>query len=201
MGRTAAPSWLEDDINPLGDKFQWIAKPFLDKNMPRVAVDAKPHTSLKAITHTTEQGRWHILDAQGVSVGRISQIITNLLQGKFKVNYIPQHHNGDHVIVVNAIHQVFPGHTWDTKVYKFYRNRKADPRGPKIITAKTMMFLNPSMVINHAVKRMLPGNFHRNVMLRKLYVYPGAIHPHRGLPQVVVPAKAEPIKVDAFEVL
>ena len=156
--------------------------------MPKIAVDAKKHVSLKAITTDTERGRFHVLDAQNLSVGKLSQFIVSLLQGKYKANYIPQKHNGDSVIVVNAIHQIFPGHTWDTKVYKFYRNRKSDPRGPKIITAKTMMYLNPSMVINLAVKKMLPGNFHRNVLLRKLYVYPGAIHPHWGIPQVIVPA-------------
>ena len=182
------PSWREGDINPLADKFQWVAKPFLQKNMPKVAVDAKKHVSLRAITTETERGRVHILDAEGLSVEHLSVRISGLLQGKFKVNYSPQLIHGDTVIVVNAINQVYPGHTWDTKVYKFYRNRKSDPRGPKIISAKSMMCLNPSMVINMAVKGMLAKNFHRNVLLRRLYVYPGAIHPHWGIPQVVIPA-------------
>lgn len=194
------PSWREGDINPLADKFQWISQPFMNKNMPKIAVDAKPHTSLKAITAETERGRWFIIDAAGLSVGRLSQLIVRMLQGKYRADYLPQKHNGDQVIVVNAIHQVFPGHTWDTRVYKFYRNRKADPRGPKILTAKTMMYLNPAMILNLAVKRMLCNNFHRNVYLRKMYVYPGAIHPHWGVPQVIVPRSVNPTKSDKVPV-
>merc|ERR1711934_571110 len=75
-------------------------------------------------------------------------------------------------------------HTWDTKIYRFWRNRRADPRGPKGITATRMMVLNPAMVVNQAVKGMLPKNFIRNNLMRRLYVYPGAIHPHWGIPQV-----------------
>jgi ribosomal protein L13 len=102
------------------------------------------------------------------------------------------------VILVNAIHATLPGHTWDTKVYKFWRTRKSDPRGPKIITAKSLMFRNPSMIFYLALKRMLPNNFKRNNLLRQTYIYPGAIHPHWGIPQVVVresemPKPTEPV--------
>ncbi|KAK2197350.1 bifunctional Ribosomal protein L13/Ribosomal protein L13 superfamily [Babesia duncani] len=77
------------------------------------------------------------------------------------------------------------GHTWDTKVYKF--DRKAHPKGPKILTAKTVMARNPGMIINLAVRRMLPRNKLRPLWYRRLFVYGGAIHPHWQIPQVVVP--------------
>ena len=183
------PSWRESPVNPLA-KIQWKARPFMLKNMPKIASDVKPHISLKGVTKETEQGRYFVLDTQAFqNVGRLALTVVSLLQGKFKCNYLPSKINGDSVIVVNAVHAVFPGHTWDTKVYKFYRNRKSDPRGPKIVTAKAMMYLNPSMVVNLAVKRMLKNNFLRNNLLRRLYVYPGAIHPHQGIPQVVVPRR------------
>merc|ERR1712176_302917 len=70
-----------------------------------------------------------------------------------------------------------------------HRNRKSDPRGPKVITATRLMMLNPSIVLSMAVKRMLPNNYIRSNYLRKFYCYPGAIHPHWGVPQVVVPAE------------
>ncbi len=183
------PSWRESPVNPLA-KTQWTARPFMLKNMPKIASDVKPYTSLKGITHQTEQGRYFILDSQAFpNVGRLALFVCALLQGKFKRNFLPSKISGDSVVVVNAVHLNFPGHTWDTKVYKFYRNRKSDPRGPKVITAKSMMYLNPAMVLNLAVKRMLKNNFLRNNLLRKLYVYPGAIHPHAALPQVLVPAR------------
>merc|ERR1712087_722814 len=71
------------------------------------------------------------------------------------------------------------------------RNRKTDPRGPKVITATRLMYLNPSMIMNEAVKGMLPKNLLRNNWLRRLYCYPGAIHPHWGIPQVIVPAEKQ----------
>mmetsp|Transcript_32393 Transcript_32393/g.70882 ORF Transcript_32393/g.70882 Transcript_32393/m.70882 type:complete len:152 (+) Transcript_32393:1-456(+) len=96
---------------------------------------------------------------------------------------------GDSVIVVNAIHVHFPGPTWDTKIYKFWRSRRTDPRGPQVMTAKHLMYTNPGLVVSLMVKQMLPTKIHRNSMYRKLYVYPGAIHPHWGIPQVVVPVQ------------
>eukprot|EP00434_Breviolum_minutum_P016226 symbB.v1.2.014298.t1/scaffold1034.1/size142864/11 len=116
---------------------------------------------------------------------------------------------GDSVIIVNAIHVFFPGHTWDTKIYKFFRNRKTDPRGAKVYTATRLMMLNPSIIISQG---MLPRNLLRNNWLRRLYCYPGAIHPfralllliqicirdrnsqlrHWGIPQVVVPVQKKP---------
>jgi len=182
------------EINPFAD-YQWTSQPFADVDMPKVARDAQPHRSLKAINHHDEKGWWHIIDAQGRDVGKLAAFASRLLQGKHKVDFKTMAVTGDSVIVVNAIHVFFPGHTWDTKIYRFWRNRRADPRGPKVITATRMMVLNPAMVVNQAVKGMLPKNFIRNNLMRRLYVYPGAIHPHWGIPQVVVPVEKRPESV------
>mmetsp|Transcript_16919 Transcript_16919/g.30636 ORF Transcript_16919/g.30636 Transcript_16919/m.30636 type:complete len:222 (+) Transcript_16919:38-703(+) len=179
------------EINPFA-KYQWVSQPFPDYSMPSVATDAKPHRSLKAISHEEERGWFHVIDAKGRNVGRLAQFITRLLQGKHRVDFTPGRIKGDSVIVVNAIHLFFPGHTWDTKIYRFYRGRKTDPRGPKVITATRLMLLNPSMILNLAVKRMLPNTYLKQNWYRRLYVYPGAIHPHWGVPQVVVPVEKRP---------
>jgi large subunit ribosomal protein L13 len=153
--------------------------------MPKVSRNSPKFISLKAITTQTQQDTWYVIDAKDRFVGEISQLLSKLLTGKYLRDFKPQKQQGSNVIVVNAIHLKFPGHSWDTKIYKFSRNRKSDPRGPKLLTAKTLMYLNPSIILNLATKRMLNNNFHRNVLLRKLYVYPGAIHPHENIPQVV----------------
>ena len=57
------------------------------------------------------------------------------------------------------------------------------------MTAKTLFYLNPAMILNIAVKRMLPRNLLRNNLMRMLFCYPGAIHPHEGVPQVVLPTE------------
>jgi ribosomal protein L13 len=178
-------------VNPFADQ-QWIAKPFAPHNMPSVSVHAEKHVSLKAISVKRDTGIWHVIDLEGLSVGRAAQFVARLLLGKHRVDYLPSRSCGDSVILVNAIHATLPGHTWDTKVYKFWRTRKSDPRGPKIITAKSLMFRNPSMIFYLALKRMLPNNFKRNNLLRQTYIYPGALHPHWGVPQVVVPESSLP---------
>lgn len=178
-------------IDPFA-KYQWISKPYPEYNMPKVAPDAKPHRSLQAISHEDEKGWFHVIDAKNRSVGRLAMLICRLLQGKHRVDYNHARLTGDSVIVVNAINVFFPGHTWDTKIYNFYRNRKCDPRGPKVITATRLMMLNPSIILSMAVKRMLPNTYLRSNWLRKFYCYPGAIHPHWGIPQVVVPVEKRP---------
>jgi len=189
-----------DEVNPFS-KYQWIAQPYPDYNMPSVAPDAKPHRSLRAVSFKDEQGWWHIIDAKNRSVGRLASQISLLLQGKHRVDYKPGNLGGDSVIVVNAIHVFFPGHTWDTKIYRFYRNRKSDPRGPKIVTATRLMMLNPSIVLSAAVKGMLPNTYLRSNWLRKFHCYPGAIHPHWRIPQAVVPVHKRPLEIpDVFSV-
>mmetsp|Transcript_55197 Transcript_55197/g.87659 ORF Transcript_55197/g.87659 Transcript_55197/m.87659 type:complete len:225 (-) Transcript_55197:68-742(-) len=185
-------------INPFSE-YQWTSQPYPSYNMPRVARDVRPHRTLKAISHCDEKGWWHILDAQGRDVGKLAAFASRLLQGKHRCDYAPDRIKGDSVIIVNAIHVFFPGHTWDTKIYRFWRNRKTDPRGAKVLTATRLMMLNPSIIISQAVKGMLPNNLLRNNFLRRLYCYPGAIHPHWGMPQVIVPVEKRPeIIPDAF---
>ncbi|CAJ1344920.1 unnamed protein product [Effrenium voratum] len=185
-------------INPFAE-YQWISQPYPEYNMPKVAHDARPHRTLRAVSHCDEKGWWHVLDGKGRDVGKLAAVAARLLQGKHRVDYAPDRVKGDSVIIVNAIHLFFPGHTWDTKIYRFWRNRKTDPRGAKIITATRLMMLNPSIIISQAVKGMLPKNLLRSNWLRRLYCYPGAIHPHWGIPQVIVPVQNKPeLLPDAF---
>lgn len=187
-------------INPFAE-YQWISQPFPEHSMPKVAPDAKPHRSLKAVSHRDEKGWWHVIDAAGRDVGKLAAFASRLLQGKHRTDYKASDVMGDSVIVVNAIHVFLPGHTWDTKIYRFYRNRKTDPRGPKVITATRLMMLNPSIIMSMAVKGMLPKNLLRPNWLRKFYCYPGAIHPHWGIPQVIVPVEKRPESVpSAFSI-
>ncbi|BAM38866.1 ribosomal protein L13 [Theileria orientalis strain Shintoku] len=180
-------SFHEGTVNPFS-KVQWVSKPFLKKNLPTISPLATPHQSLGAITHMdTTAGNWHIIDAANKTVGSIASHVSVILQGKHLPTYQPNRITGDNVIIVNAVNVTMNGHTWDTKVYKF--DRKAHPKGPKVVTAKTIMARNPAMILNLAIKRMLPRNKLRPLMYRRLFIYGGAIHPHWGIPQVVVPVK------------
>jgi len=188
-------------INPFAE-YQWTSTPYPEYNMPKVAPDAKPHKTLRAVSHKDDRGWWHIIDAKNRNVGKLAAFCSRLLQGKHRRDYQQHQVTGDSVIVVNAINVQFPGHTWDTKIYRFYRNRFTDPRGPKIITATRLMMLNPGIILSRAVKGMLPKNLLRPNWLRRLYVYPGAIHPHWDIPQAVVPIEKRPEVVPrAFTVM
>ncbi|SBS80575.1 mitochondrial ribosomal protein L13 precursor, putative [Plasmodium ovale] len=180
-------SFHEQNINPFSN-VQWQSSPFLKKNLPKTDVFAEEHVSMNALSvFDKEKGNWFVIDAFNKSVGSLSVCISRLLQGKYRVDYNSNRVNSSSVIVVNAIHVKFYGHTWDTKVYKF--PRKSHSKGHKILTCKTVFARNPSMIINLAVKRMLPNNRLRQIYYRKLFVYPGALHPHWGIPQVIVPKK------------
>ncbi|SJK85879.1 large subunit ribosomal protein L13 [Babesia microti strain RI] len=187
LGRSFRQSFHESPINPFANQ-QWVSTPFLKRNMPSESPLAAKHESKGAITIlNTPKGNWHIIDLKGKTVGGAAAHIAKLLQGKHNPTFTPNEVCGDNVIAVNAVHLTMNGHSWDTKVYKFHR--KADSRGPKIVTAKTVMANNPAMILNLAVKRMLPPSRLRNIWYRKLYVYGGAIHPHWDIPQVIVPVK------------
>ncbi|KAK1442032.1 ribosomal protein L13 like protein [Babesia gibsoni] len=187
FARNLRQSFHEGSIDPFS-KVQWVSKPFLNKNMPTISPLATPHRSLGVVTvMDTPTGHWHVIDAAGKTVGGVASNIAVLLQGKHLPTYNSAKVSGDNVIVVNAVRVVMNGHSWDTKVYKF--DRKAYSKGPKIVTAKTVMARNPAMIINMAVKRMLPRNKLRPLWYRRLFVYGGALHPHWGIPQVVVPVE------------
>lgn len=159
----------------------------LQKNMPTEHPLARPHKSLGAIAVTDSDANnniWHVIDAKGKKVGAIATRVVQLLRGKHRADFTPGR-PGDSVVVVNTVHIEFPGHTWDTKVYKNHRKSHSD--GNAIITAKHAFFNNPATILNRAVLGMLPKTHLRNVLMRKLYVYGGAIHPHFNVPQVVVP--------------
>lgn len=188
------------NINPFA-QFQWQAQPFLPKNMPSEHHSSAPHRSLKAITVTnTSQGTWHVIDAKNLSIGYLATHIGRLLRGKHRVDLQVERVPRINIIVVNAIRARFVGHTWDTKVYHFQRN--GWKRGPKILTAKTLMARNPGLPLNLAVRGMLPKNQLRSLHYKRLYVYGGAIHPHWGIPQVVIPQTC-PVKPkhDAFSII
>ncbi|SOV73756.1 mitochondrial ribosomal protein L13 precursor, putative [Plasmodium sp. gorilla clade G3] len=187
LGGYPKASFHEQHINPFSN-VQWQSYPFLKKNMPKVDIFSEEHISKCALSvFDKEKGNWFVIDATNKSVGSLAACISKLLQGKYRVDYNPNKVNSSSVIVVNAIHVKFHGHTWDTKIYKF--PRKSHSKSHKILSCKTVFARNPSMILNLAVKRMLPNNRLRQIFYRKLYVYPGALHPHWGIPQVVVPKK------------
>eukprot|EP01113_Clastostelium_recurvatum_P044414 TRINITY_DN7498_c0_g1_i2.p1 TRINITY_DN7498_c0_g1~~TRINITY_DN7498_c0_g1_i2.p1 ORF type:complete len:308 (-),score=52.06 TRINITY_DN7498_c0_g1_i2:8-931(-) len=120
---------------------------------------------------------WHLVDATGHSVGRLSSQIARLLMGKHKPIYDPSKDCGDYVVVVNAEKVNFTGKKWDQKLYRWHTGY---PGGLKEMKAKDMVKRHPTSIIEHAVKGMVPKNNLRNPRLDRLKVYTGPRHPHIG---------------------
>lgn len=119
--------------------------------------------------------QWHVIDASDKILGKLSTQVAGLLMGKHKPIFCPNLDTGDFVVVINADKVRVTGNKPKQKVY--YRH-SGYPGGLKSITLEKMMQTNPTRVIEHAVKGMLPHNRLGASMIKKLRVYTGDTHPH-----------------------
>jgi large subunit ribosomal protein L13 len=133
---------------------------------------------------------WHIVDAEGQTVGRLASRIAHVLRGKHKPTFTASVDTGDFVVVINAEKAVFTGQKLEQKIY--YRS-SLQPGNLKRIDARTLLAKDPAQVIEEAVKGMLPRNTLGKAQLRKLHVYAGGEHPHAA--QRPQPLDAESIGV------
>jgi large subunit ribosomal protein L13 len=123
-----------------------------------------------------EQTRqWHVVDADGLTVGRLASQVARILMGKHKPSYTPFIDTGDHVIVINAAKVVFKGNKTTDKLY---HHHSGFPGGLKTIAAREQLAKRPERVVESAIKGMLPKTKLGRAMGSKLKVYAGAEHPH-----------------------
>ncbi|PJC85529.1 50S ribosomal protein L13 [Vibrio sp. HA2012] len=118
---------------------------------------------------------WYVVDAEGKTLGRLASEIASRLRGKHKAEYTPHVDTGDYIIVVNAEKVAVTGNKAAAKTY--YRHSEF-PGGLKSITFDKLIDHKPEMVIELAVKGMLPRGPLGRAMYRKLKVYAGAEHNH-----------------------
>lgn len=115
---------------------------------------------------------WHIVDASEIPLGRLATQVATLLTGKYKPLFTPHIDCGDYVIVTNAEKLVVTGNKENKKVY--YRHT-GHPGGIKETKLNKM---NPELVIEKAVRGMIPANKLRDGRLARLKVYAGEEHNH-----------------------
>ncbi len=111
---------------------------------------------------------WHLFDAQGKILGRLSTQIAPALIGKDKPNFVPYLDCGDNVVVINAAKIRFTGRKLDQK--KHYRH-SGYPGGFREVGLAEQMEKDPTKVIRLAVSRMLPKNKHRKPRLARLKIF------------------------------
>ncbi len=119
--------------------------------------------------------QWHLVDASGKTLGRLSTQIARLLMGKHKPMFTPNQDTGDFVVVINADKVRVTGNKAKQKLY--YRH-SGYPGGFKSVTLEKTMQNNPTRVIEHAVKGMLPHTRLGDRMRKRLRVYAGDAQPH-----------------------
>ncbi len=121
---------------------------------------------------------WFIVDAGGMTLGRVATRVAAVLQGKHKPTFTPSLDLGDHVIVINAEKIVVSGKRMDQKIY--YRH-SGYPGGLKSESLRQMMgSARPERALTIAIKGMLPHNRHGRALFKKLKVYAGTEHPHKA---------------------
>ncbi|CAN5122502.1 50S ribosomal protein L13 [soil metagenome] len=136
---------------------------------------AQQTKSTRSISEKEVARTWHLIDVKGKVLGREIPRITELLQGKHKVSYVPYLDTGDYVIVINAKEVEVTGRKEQEKEYKYFSGY---PNGLKVINFKNMRAQNPKEIIRHAVSGMLPKNKHRDLRLARLYIFENAEHPY-----------------------
>ena len=119
--------------------------------------------------------KWHLVDASGQTLGRMSVQIARLIMGKHKPMFTPNQDTGDFVVVINADKVRVTGNKAKQKLY--YRH-SGYPGGLRSVTLEKTMQTNPARVIEHAVRGMLPHTRLGAQMRKRLKVYAGDQHPH-----------------------
>jgi len=136
--------------------------------MPRQTTFAKPGEVNK---------KWHHVDAEGKTLGRMATRIATVLMGKHRPEYTPHVDCGDFVVVTNAEKVEMTGR----KLYQKHRLRYSGyPGGLKAETYASVQKRRPEVLVEDAVRRMLPKTRLGRQMMKKLKVYAGTDHPHTG---------------------
>jgi large subunit ribosomal protein L13 len=136
---------------------------------------SKLHFTTKHANAATVQRNWYVVDGTNQTVGRMCAKIASVLRGKHKPSYTPHVDTGDYVIVTNCEKIVLTGNKMDQKIYDTYSGY---PGGRKEAVAKDVLRRRPEVIIERAVKGMLPKNRLGRKMYTKLFVYVGTAHPH-----------------------
>ena len=125
----------------------------------------------------TIERKWYVVDAAGLTLGRLSSEVAKILRGKNKPIFTPHEDTGDYVIIVNAEKITVTGKKLNQKVYY---NHSDYVGGMKETDLKTMLAKKPERVIELAVKGMLPKGPLGRSMIKKLFVYAGPEHKHQA---------------------
>lgn len=131
----------------------------------------------------TVNKQWVLVDAEGQTLGRLASRIAKVIRGKHKPNFTPHVDGGDFVIVINAEKVSLSGQKWDQREHVRHTGY---PGGQRRLTSREMFDKDPLLLIESAVKGMLPKNRLGRKIIKNMHVYVGAEHPHEAQkPEVI----------------
>ncbi|ELR73014.1 LSU ribosomal protein L13p (L13Ae) [Fulvivirga imtechensis AK7] len=120
---------------------------------------------------------WVVIDADSKVLGRLASEVARVIRGKNKPSFTPNVDCGDNVIIINADKIKLTGKKWTDKVYVSHTGY---PGGQRSATPKEVMAKSSTILVERAVRGMLPKNRLGRALFRNLYVYEGAEHPHEA---------------------
>lgn len=123
----------------------------------------------------TAQPRWFLIDADGQVLGRLAATVANIIRGKHKPNFTPHADAGDFVVIINAGKVRITG---KKELQKEYMTFSGFVGGHKSESVERVRARRPQVLIERAIKGMVPHTRLGRAQLRKAKVYPGAEHPH-----------------------
>ena len=132
----------------------------------------------------TVKRKWYVIDATDKTLGRMASQVASILRGKNKPIFTPHVDTGDFVIIINAEKVHLTGNKLEQKLY---RHHSGYPGGLKEVPYSKMMVTKPELVIEEAVRRMVPKGPLGRQMFKKLKVFRGPVHTHEAQkPEVLV---------------
>lgn len=137
-------------------------------------MDTLSYKTISANAATVDK-QWVVVDAQAAVLGRLASEVAKILRGKTKPSFTPHVDCGDNVIVINADKIRLTGNKMNEKIYVRHTGY---PGGQRISTPKLLMAKSSTILIEKAVRGMLPKNRLGRQLYGNLYVYEGAEHPH-----------------------
>lgn len=121
--------------------------------------------------------KWWVVDAEGLVLGRLAAQVAHVLRGKHKATFTPHLDTGDHVVIINASKVRLTGAKLEQKVW--YRH-SGFPGGLRELSYTKLMAERPALVVEKAIKGMLPHGSLGRQMSTKLNIYAGGEHPHQA---------------------
>lgn len=139
-------------------------------------MDTKSYKTV-SLNNSTVEKNWVIVDADSQVLGRMSSEVAKMIRGKHKPGYTPHVDCGDNVIVINADKIRLTGNKWTDKKYVRHTGH---PGGQRFETPNQVKAKSSTILVEKAVRGMLPINRLGRALFKNLYVYEGAEHPHEA---------------------